>query len=339
MKAFCILDPGRTGIVERPAPEPGPGEVLLRVRKVGFCGSDLSTFLGRNPLVSYPRIPGHEIAAEIEKVTEGVPGSIRPGQAVTVVPYTNCGNCTACRRGRFNACRHNQTLGVQRDGAMAGYLAVPWEKVVAPARLGLAELALVEPLTVGFHAVDRAAVEAADTVAVLGCGMIGLGAVAGAARRGARVIAVDIDEAKLRTARAAGAGHSINSKTSDLHAEMERLTGGRGADVVIEAAGLPSTYRAAVDEVAFAGRVACIGYAKEEVAFATKLFVQKEIDLRGSRNATPGDFEAAAACLAEGTFPVRAVVSREVPLGGAGEALAGWAKNPGAVTKIVVDVG
>jgi threonine dehydrogenase-like Zn-dependent dehydrogenase len=166
--------------------------------------------------------------------------------------------------------------------------------------------------------------------------MIGLGAVAGAARRGATVVAVDVDDAKLRTARAAGARHGINSKASSLHAEIERLTGGRGADVVIEAAGLPATYRAAVDEVAFAGRVACIGYAKEDVAFATKLFVHKEIDLRGSRNATPKDFEEAAAFLAEGTFPRREVVTREVPLDRAGEALAEWARDPGTVTKILV---
>ena len=338
MKAFCILEPGRTGIVDRPGPEPGPGEVLLRVRKVGFCGSDLSTFLGRNPLASYPRIPGHEVAAEIERAGPGVPAGARPGTPVTVVPYTSCGECAACRRGRPNACRRNETLGVQRDGAMAEFLAVPWAKVVAPPRLSLTELALVEPLTVGFHAVDRAGIGPADTVAVLGCGMIGLGAVAGASRRGARVIAVDIDDAKLRTALLAGAKHPVNSRTSALHAEIERLTGGRGADVVVEAAGLPSTYRAAVDEVAFAGRVVCIGYAKEEVAFATKLFVQKEIDLRGSRNAAPGDFEAAAAHLATGAFPSQAVLSREVPLEGAAEALAGWARDPAAITKIVVDL-
>lgn len=338
MRALCILEPGRTAIVDRPDPEPAPGEVLLRVRKVGFCGSDLSTFLGRNPLVSYPRIPGHEIAAEVERVAEGVPAAIRPGQAVTVVPYTSCGTCTSCRRGRPNACRHNRTLGVQRDGAMAERLAVPWGKIVAAPGLGLTELALVEPLTVGFHAVDRAAVEAADTVAVLGCGMIGLGAVAGAARRGATVVAVDVDDAKLATARAAGARHAVNSKASSLHGEIERITEGRGADVVIEAAGLPATYRAAVDEVAFAGRVACIGYAKDEVAFATKLFVQKEIDLRGSRNATPKDFADAADLLAKGAFPAGAVVTREAPLEGAGEALAAWAKDPAAVTKIVVSL-
>jgi len=284
MKALKILAPGTAEIVEMEKPVALPGEVLLRICKVGLCGSDLTTYLGKNPMVDYPRIPGHEISAVIEEVTQSIPEHIKVGQAVTVVPYTNCGNCTSCRQGRYNACKNNQTLGVQRDGALCEYITVPWEKLIIAEALDETLLALVEPLTVGFHAVDRAEVSDVDTVMILGCGMIGLGAIVRSSLRGAKVIAVDIDDSKIRLAQKLGAGFGINSRTSDLHVELMKITKDHGPDVTIEAAGNPVTYQAAVNEVAFCGRVVCIGYAKDEVSFATKVFVQKEFDLRGSRN-------------------------------------------------------
>ncbi|MDH7568225.1 MAG: zinc-binding alcohol dehydrogenase family protein [Armatimonadota bacterium] len=336
MKAFYITAPGQTEFREIPEPRPGRDEVLLRVRRVGFCGSDLNTYRGRNPMVTLPRVPGHEVAATIEAVGPEVPSRFRPGLNVTLSPYTSCGGCAACRRGRPNACQKNQTLGVQRDGALTQYLAVPWSKLYPSEKLSLNELALVEPLTVGFHAADRGSVSGADTVVVLGCGAIGLGAVAGAAWRGARVVAVDIDDAKLALARQAGAAHAINSAQEDLHAALQRLTG-EGPDVVIEAIGLPATFRAAVEEVAYTGRVVYIGYAKEPVSYETKLFVQKELDIRGSRNAL-GDFADVIALLETGRFPAAELVTRVVPFHEAGEALRAWEANPNAVTRVLVEV-
>ena len=286
MKAFFITAPGRTEIREIPRPTAAAGEVLLKVRMVGLCGSDLNTFRGTNAMVTCPRIPGHEIAATVEQVPGEAAGKFQPGDNVTLSPYTSCGKCPSCRRGRPNACRANQTLGIQRDGALTEYLAAPWGKLYASSKLSLKELALVEPLTVGFHAADRGEVTAADTVAVLGCGAIGLGAVAGAAYAGARVIAVDIDDAKLAIARAAGAAETVNSAKVDLATALADLTGGDGPDVVIEAIGLPATFRAAVEMVAFTGRVVYVGYAKAPVEYQTRQFVQKELDIRGSRNAS-----------------------------------------------------
>lgn len=338
MQAFRIREPGACEIVSLPQPVPQPGEVLLRVRLIGFCGSDLTTYLGRNPMVSYPRIPGHEIAAIIETVTPGVPAEFTVGTAVTVRPYSNCGACAACRHGRPHACKANQTLGVQRDGALTDYLAVPWEKLVLAPTLSETELALVEPLTVGFHAVERGRVEAADKVLVFGCGMIGLGAIAGAAARGATVMAVDIDDAKLAIAREVGAAEGINSKAGNLHEAVLALTGGQGADVVIEAVGSPLTYRAAIEEVGFTGRVVCIGYAKDDVAFTTKYFVQKELDIMGSRNATPADFANVTRLLAQHRFPVDQVITRRVTLAEAGTALQDWAAAPARITKILVNL-
>lgn len=338
MKAFRIVEAGKCEIVVLPVPAPQPGEVLLKVCRVGFCGSDLNTYLGRNPMVTYPRIPGHEIAATVDSVTTGVPDSIKRGMTVTVVPYTSCGVCTSCRRGRPHACRSNQTLGVQRDGALTEYISVPWQKLVVAPALSLPQLAVVEPLTVGFHAVARGNVTAGDVVAVVGCGMIGMGAVAGATMRGAKVIAVDIDDAKLALARRLGAADGVNSRTANLHDALQKLTDGNGPDVIIEAVGSPVTYRAAVEEVAFAGRVVCIGYAKDDVSFTTKYFVQKELDILGSRNATPADFAQVTRYLAATDFPLDAVISRACTMDQAAAALADWAANPGAVMKIVVDV-
>ncbi len=206
MRALFIDAVGRTSLGDLAEPVLGDGEVLLRVQTIGFCGSDLNTFRGLNPLVSYPRVPGHEIAATVEQLGRAVPdGPLEIGMHVTVLPYTACGRCAACRRGRGNACRDNQTLGVQRDGALTEFLVVPWQKVVRADGLSRRELALVEPLAVGFHAAHRGRVTADDTAVVIGCGAVGLGAVSGAHRLGARVIAVDVDDAKLAIARATGA--------------------------------------------------------------------------------------------------------------------------------------
>lgn len=339
MKALVISEAGKTSYIERPQPQPAPGEVLLQVKRLGYCGTDLNTFRGFNPLVTYPRIPGHEIAAVIAAVTPGVPPQFKVGQETTVLPYTTCGKCPSCRSGRVNACRSNQTLGVQRDGAFTEFITVPWEKLVRSERLSLTEHALVEPLSVGFHAVDRGRVMNSDTVLVFGCGMIGLGAISGAALlRGARVIAVDVDDTKLGMARKAGATETINSKSENLHDKLQALTNGDGPGVVIEAVGLPATFRAAVDEVSFAGRVVYIGYAKEVVSYETKYFVMKELDIHGSRNATMQNFADVIKVLESGRYPVKETITRCVPFSEAGVALADWAADPGRVTKIHVEV-
>ena len=332
MKTFEINAPGSAALVDRTRPVVNGNEVLLQVKLVGMCGTDLTTFRGGNAMVEFPRVPGHEVAAT---VVSG--GTLAPGTAVTVSPYTHCGACASCRRGRVNACRRNQTLGVQRDGAMTEYISMPAE-VLYTANLSLKELALVEPLTVGAHAVARGRVTSSDTVAVFGCGGIGLGAIAASAFRGARTIAIDMDDKKLEIARQAGASELINTGREDLHQRLVGITGD-GPDVVIEAIGLPLTFRAAVEEVAFTGRVVYIGYAKEPVSYETRLFVQKELDILGSRNALPEDFAEVIRMLEAGRFPVEDAVSAIVSPEEAAATLASWSANPGKFTKIMVQFG
>jgi 2-desacetyl-2-hydroxyethyl bacteriochlorophyllide A dehydrogenase len=338
MRALVIDGPGDVGLGTRGVPTLVDGAVLIRVRTVGFCGSDLNTFRGLNPLVSYPRVPGHEIAGVVEAVGVDVPVPLAVGTEVTVVPYTACGRCSACRRGRVNTCRNNQTLGVQRDGALTECIVVPWQSVLRAEGLGRRELALVEPLAVGFHAVARGRVASGDVVAVIGTGAVGLGAVAGAARLGATVVAVDVDDNKLATARRAGASHVVNSQTTPLHDRLQELTNGDGPDVVIEAVGLPETFVAAVSEVAVAGRVVYIGYAKAPVSFDTTQFVRKELDILGARNATAEDFRAVMDLLLARHFPVSDAVTRVVSMGDAAGALRMWDNEPASVTRIHVDL-
>ena len=324
---------GVAGVAEVPAIQAAAGEVLLQVKMVGMCGTDLNTYRGRNAMVTFPRVLGHEVAAV---VVEGG-GDLAAGTLVTVSPYTSCGICPSCRRGRVNACQHNETMGVQRDGAMTEYISVPRSKLYV-ANLSLQELCLVEPLTVGFHAVARGRVTAEDTVAVFGCGAIGLGAIAGSAFRDAETIAIDMDDAKLEIARKAGAKHCINTAREDLHTRLADITGGQGPDVTIEAIGLPVTFRAAVEEVAFTGRVVYIGYAKEPVAYETRLFVQKELDILGSRNALPEDFRQVIHMLEAKRFPVEDTISAVVSMEEAARMLGEWSDTPAKFTKILVQV-
>lgn len=337
MKAIVISKEGHVEIVERKMPELLPDEVLVKIKFVGFCGSDLNTFLGKNPMVQLPVIPGHEIGAVVETVGANVPNTIKAGMACTVNPYTNCGYCPSCRNGRPNACQFNQTFGVQRDGAMCEYIAVPWQKVIIDNDLTSRDFAMVEPMSVGFHAVSRAQITDLDIVLVIGCGMIGLGALVRASLRGATVIAMDMDDSKLELATELGASYTINSKTEDVHARLQEITNGMGPDVVVEAVGAPITYQTAINEVAFTGRVVCIGYAKTEIAFETKYFVQKELDIRGSRNAMPEDFRAVISYLKRKTCPIDKLISGIYKPEFAQQALENWAKEPGKVFRILIE--
>ncbi len=332
MKALLLTGPGEARVADV-GDQPEQEGVLLQVDFVGLCGSDLNSFRGTNPLITYPRVLGHEVAATIVSGAVSIPA----GTPVTLSPYSSCGACAACRAGRINTCRNNQTLGVQRDGALRESLRIPEEKLFT-GKLSLKELCLVEPLTVGFHAVNRGRVTANDTVAVIGCGGVGLGAVSASNYRGARTIAVDMSDQKLETAKLAGATDTINTTHEHLAESLALLTNGHGPNVVIEAIGLPQTFRAAVDTVAVAGRVVYIGYAKQPVSYETRLFVQKELDILGSRNALPADFREVIAMLEAGRFPVDSAIGKIVSLEETPEVLREWAADPARFGKIMVQM-
>jgi len=263
---------------------------------------------------------------------------LKVGMNVTVDPYSNCGKCSSCRHERANACEHNETLGVQRNGAMREYFAMPWQKIILAEGLTKKEIALIEPMSVGFHAVNRAEVTDIDNVLVIGCGMIGMGAIVRANMRGATVIAVDLDDEKLALAKRVGAHHVINTAKEDLHQRLQEITEGFGPDVVIEAVGSPFTQNQAISEVAFTGRVVFIGYAKAETQFTTKYFVQKELDIRGSRNAKPADFRAVIHYMQQHPdYPKDELISAVATPETAHDAMKQWAAAPAKVFRILVE--
>ena len=337
IKAIQITHNQEYRVIELPRPEVGPGEVLLKVQYVGFCGSDVNTFMGRNSMALNPVIPGHEIGAVIEEVGTEVPDYLKTGMVVTCNPYTNCGHCSSCRNGRVNACQYNETLGVQRDGAMREYIALPWQKIIPAGNLPAKTCALIEPMSVGFHAVSRGQVTDNDVVMVIGCGMVGLGAIVRASLRGATVIAADIDDEKLALAKQMGAAYTVNTK-HDSSLSTLRSSLKNEVSVVIEAVGSVPTYQMAIEEVAFTGRVVCIGYAKSEVLLQTRLFVQKELDVRGSRNAMPEDFRAVIRYLERGTCPTDKLITRIIKPEEGLETLKWWSENPGKVFRILMEM-
>lgn len=336
MKALAIIAPGKAEIVDLPQPSPIAGEVEIALAFVGYCGSDLTSYRGLNPLVSYPRVPGHEVAGTIVSLGPNVE-DLSVGQAVTVLPYFNCGACRACRSGKPNACLHNQTMGVQREGAMTARIVVPQEKVIPVAGLPLRDIALIEPCSVGFHAVNRAELAAGETVVVLGCGMIGLGALMGCVRAGATVIAVDLSRSKLEIATKLGATYTICPEDGDIGAQIAAILP-EGPDVVIEAVGATATFLQAVDIVGQCGRVVYVGYAKDPVSYDTKRFLTKELDIRGSRNALRSDFDSVIEWLKAHKEAGDLIVSTVVSLDEAPLALARWDQTPGAFTKILVQL-
>lgn len=339
MKAFYIDKPFESRFGSCPKPSVGADEIRVRIKKIGLCGSDLNTFRGKNPLVQYPRIPGHEIVAEIESIGNDVPTSMFSlNQLVTLNPYKNCGVCVACRKGRVNACRDNQTFGVQREGALAELVTVPWQKVLPTKLSDMNSIAVIEPLSVGFHAVRRAETTAHDVVAVFGCGVIGLGAIAGAKAQNAIVIAIDISDEKLNKAQNVGADHVINSSTTNLQDAVQAITNGDGVDVAIEAVGLAQTFVSAIEIAATTGRVVYIGYANQPVSYETKYFLMKELDIRGSRGAQEADFRNVIKYLEAGLYPVEETISHQFSFAESDKALQLWHENPADVSKILIEM-
>jgi threonine dehydrogenase-like Zn-dependent dehydrogenase len=337
MKAFAITNIKTVQAIDIDEPVINSNEVLLEVHYIGLCGSDLNAYRGLMPLVTLPRIPGHEISGIITGKGNQVPASFKIGDKATVSPYTNCGVCPACRAGRINTCEFNQTLGVQRDGALTKKIRIPYDKVFTNEKLSLQELVLVEPLSVGYHGTNRGEVSETDTVLLIGCGTIGIGALCAAVRKGTTVIALDIDDTKLEIAKKFGATFLINSKKENALFRIMELTGNEGVNVVIEAAGNPATFVLALEAVSFAGRVISIGYSKEEVHFNSQLIVRKELTVYGSRNALRV-FPSVIQMFERKEKPYSSLISKIFSFDQAPEAFRFWDENPGMVSKVLIDV-
>ncbi|KAG4069272.1 hypothetical protein HA402_012125 [Bradysia odoriphaga] len=286
-----------------------PGHAIIRIRKIGICGTDLHAFEGTQPYFNYPRILGHELCGEIAAL-DGVEG-FQTGDLVTVLPYENCGHCIACRNGKPNCCENIAVLGVHKDGGMAEYLSVPERLLVHGRGLDAEQLALVEPLAISAHGIRRAAVQPGEFVLVMGAGPIGLAAMEFARIAGAQVIATDIQDARLQFAHEVlGIPYTVNAAT-DVAARLREITGGDLPTVVIDASGNQKAINNGIHFLAHGGRYVLIGLQKELLQFSHPEFHKRETTLMSSRNATRADFEEVIRCIREGViFPEKYITNR-----------------------------
>ena len=337
MKTVLINKPFEIAVTDTPKPEVKEGEALLKTLYCGICGADVASYTGNQPFTTYPRIPGHEFSAEIVSIPENDKG-LKAGDIVTANPYFNCGECYSCRRGFVNCCTDNKTMGVQRDGSFCEYVAMPVERIYQGKGLSAKELALVEPFTIGYHAVNRAPVKSTDKVLVVGAGPIGLFALISAINKGAEVYVADILDGRLQKALEFGAKGVINSAKTDIKEEAMKITGGDGFDCCIEACGQSVTFLNCIDCCAFAGNIILIGNGKKETTFLHSILLKKELNVYGSRNSYPTDFKDVIDLISSGKVDVLKMVSDIYPMDRADEAFKALANNKGDLCKVLVKI-
>lgn len=287
------------------------------------------------PFTKYPRIPGHEFSAEIVTLPKGYTGTLKPGDVVTANPYFNCGSCYACRRGHVNCCHDNQTMGVQRDGSFCEYITMPAERIYDGKGLTDEQLALIEPFSIGWHALSRCEIKAGDKVLVVGAGPIGLFATISAKRKGAEVHVADLLDGRLEKAKLFGAAGVINSGKESLADYTAKVTDG-GFDVCVEACGAPETFLACVDACAFAGNVVLIGNGKRNTTFLHSTLLKKELNVYGSRNSLPVDFRSLIDVVAEGSVDPLPMISAVYPADRAIDAFDALVHNDGSLAKVLI---
>lgn len=290
MKMLVCEEPGKLAYTAKEIPALQPDHTLLKIKRIGICGTDLHAFDGTQPYFNYPRVLGHELAAEVVKSESD--SAFKPGDIVTVIPYINCGSCWACRSGKTNCCETIQVLGVHTDGGMAEYIQVPTRLLLASQGLSLDELALVEPLAIGAHGVRRAGIVKDEFVLVIGAGPIGLGTMEFARIAGGKVIALDINEQRLNFCKEKlKINHTINALTDDVSARLHEITNSDMPSVIIDATGSQKAINNAFQYMAHGARFVLIGLQKGDINFSHPEFHKREATLMSSRNATREDFD------------------------------------------------
>jgi len=339
MKALLLEKPQTFIPLDLPEPAaPGAGEALVRIHRIGICGTDYGGFLGKMPFYSYPRIPGHELGVEILAVGTGVV-NVRPGDRCSVEPYINCQKCYSCRRGLTNCCEGHLTLGVMCDGGMRERMILPARKLHPSAKLSYEQLALVETLAIGCHAVDRAAVKAGENVLVIGAGPIGLSTIEFVKVAGATCIVMDMNEARLGFCREKmGVPHTIIAGGDGTEIETLRtVTNGQLADVVIDATGSAKSMAQALNYATFGGRVAFVGITQQELSFPqAPAMHRRELTLLGSRNALTRDFARIIRLIEDGTIDTGPWITHRARFDEMVAQFPAWLKPETGVIKAIV---
>jgi alcohol dehydrogenase len=340
MQAILLEKPEEFRLVDVPEPPaPGPGEAVVRVRRVGICGTDYSGYLGKMPFFSYPRIPGHELGVDVVAVGDGVV-NVKPGDRCAVEPYINCQKCYACQRGHTNCCENHQTLGVHCDGGMRPLFTVPARKLHISRKLTVDQLALVETLAIGCHAIDRGNPKPVETILVIGAGPIGLSVIEFAKISGARTVVMDVNENRLRFVRERmGVADTLTFKGDGSEVtKFAEMTDGRLGNVVIDATGNSVSMANALQYVGFAGRLVFVGITTQEIRFGHPLMHRREMTLLASRNALSGDFARIIQLIEDGRIDTRTWITHHASLDGMIAEFPKWLKPETGVVKAIVDV-
>ncbi|GGF15015.1 zinc-binding alcohol dehydrogenase family protein [Hymenobacter cavernae] len=337
MNTLVCEQPGQFAYTERETPVAPEGYSLLKIKRIGICGTDLHAYEGTQPFFAYPRVLGHELAGEVADA--GAAEGFTVGEAVTFIPYFNCGTCIACRSGLPNCCTQINVCGVHIDGGMAEYLAVPSYSLVHGAGLSYDELALVEPLAIGAHGVRRANVRPGEYVLVVGAGPIGLGIMEFARIAGAHVIAMDINEQRLAFCKEKlGVAHTVNALSSDVTEQLRQITSGDMPTVVIDATGSQRAINNGFQYLAHGGRYVLVGLQKGEISFSHPEFHKREATLMSSRNATREDFEHVIASMKAGQVDPTTYITHRVQFEQVQQEFASWLDPATGVIKAMVEL-
>ncbi|MFM8272428.1 MAG: zinc-binding alcohol dehydrogenase family protein [Gemmata sp.] len=342
MKAIQLEQPKAFREIDIPEPErPGPGDAVVKVSRVGVCGTDYSGYLGKMPFFSYPRIPGHELGVEVVAVGEGVT-SVKVGDKAAVEPYINCQRCYSCARGHTNCCENHLTLGVHIDGGLRPLFTVPARKLHVSTKLSFEQLALVETLGIGLHAINRSNPRADETVLVIGAGPIGLSVIEFAKLAGSRIIVMDLNEQRLAFARdKMGVTDTILSKgvLEDDVKTFTDMTAGKLGNVVVDATGSSRSMNTSYNFVGFTGRLVWVGITQDQLSFTQPLMHRREMTFMASRNALAHEFTRIIRLIEGGMIDTRPWITHRAPMSGLIDVFPTWLKPETGVVKAMVEVG
>lgn len=337
MKVLVCTKPGLLEYAEQPAPVLTKGRAILKIKRIGICGTDLHAYQGTQPYFNYPRILGHELAADLVDADGTV--DFVPGEALTFIPYFSCKQCIACRSGKPNCCTQIQVCGVHIDGGMAEYLSVPAHTLIKNQGLSYDELALVEPLAIGAHGVRRAGVGKGEFVLVTGAGPIGLAAMEFARIAGAQVIAADVNSGRLQFCSSRlNIPFTVNPKTENVAEKLQQITGGDMPTVVIDATGNQQAINGALSFLAHGGRYVLIGLQKNELIFSHPEFHKRETTLMSSRNATRDDFNYVLQCMQQQLIDPAAYITHRTTFDKVKDEFEHWLQPSSGVIKAMVSL-
>ncbi|MCU6792321.1 zinc-binding alcohol dehydrogenase family protein [Paenibacillus sp. WQ 127069] len=324
-------------MTEAEIPVPQQGESLVRIKRIGICGTDLHAYKGNQPFFSYPRILGHELSGIVEQI-EGEAKGISVGDQVAFIPYLECGECIACRNGKTNCCTKMRVLGVHTDGGMREFIAVPTDHLITVNQLTLDQAAVLEPLSIGAHAVRRADPQSGEKVLVIGAGPIGLGVMAFAKQRGAVVIAMDMNDQRLQFCREwIGVDYIVNASDNPKE-QLEAITDGDYPTIVWDATGNRHSMTGAFQWAAHGGKLVYVGLVSADITFNDPEFHKKELTLMGSRNATKADFEVVIEALSSGKMDMNAYITNKTSFDSMIAEFEGWLDPANGVIKAMVEI-